>query len=207
MEPPKIKIEKKHLKIAGGVLLLCCSVLFLYHRTPKREYAAVNQDKPRPAAAKPAPAPAPAPTPAPAPAKPAPAPAKPAVAPSAALADEVKVSTTPTVDSIYTASRLRDPFARWGAGRAASKPFTLEDFSIHKLALRGIMRDAGSDFALFSDNESGASFLLRKGKLYDPKKKPVPGIAGVINMKTKVVTLTAPEGDVQVFRLGEAEED
>ena len=190
MQPPKIKIEKKHLKIAGGVLLLCASAVFLYQRTPKREYAAVNQDKPRPAAAKPAPAPA-----------------KPADAPAAAPAAEVAVSTVPTVDSIYTASRLRDPFARWGAGRASSKPFTLEDFSIHKLALRGIMRDAGSDFALFSDNESGASFLLRKGKLYDPKKKPVPGIAGTINMKSRTVTLTAPEGDVQIFRLGEAEEE
>ncbi|MBI5239612.1 MAG: hypothetical protein HY926_04005, partial [Elusimicrobia bacterium] len=164
------------------------------------------------------PAPAPAPTHAPAPAKPAAAPAaaKPAPAPptpaAAVLAPvpaaaEVKVSTMPTVDSIYTAARLRDPFARWGAGRASSKPFSLEDFSIHKLSLRGIMRDPGSDFALFVDNESGAGFLLRKGKLYDPKKKPVPGIAGAINFKTKVVTLTAPEGDVQVFQLGEAEQE
>jgi hypothetical protein len=201
MQPPKIKIEKKHLKIAGGVLLLCCSAWFVYYRTPKRAYVSVNADKPRPAAAKPAPAAAPAP------AKPAPAAEKPAAAaPAAAPAAEVKVSTVPTVDSIYTAGRLRDPFARWGAGRSASKPFSLEDFSIHKLSLRGIMRDAGSDFALFADSESGAGFLLRKGKLYDPKKKAVPGIAGAINFKTKTVTLTAPDGDVQVFRLGEAEE-
>jgi hypothetical protein len=198
MQTPKIKIEKKHLKIAGGVLLFCGSAWFLYHRTPKREYAAVNADKPRPQAAAPAPAAA-------QPAKPAPA-AQPA-APGAAPTAEVQASTVPAVDSIYTAARLRDPFAHWGAGRAASKPFSLEDFSIHKLSLRGIMKDAESDFALLTDSESGAGLILRKGRLHDPKKKAVPGISGKINFKTKTVTLTAPDGDVQIFRLGEEEQE
>lgn len=126
---------------------------------------------------------------------------------STTTAQGVAVSTQATVATIYTADRLRDPFSRWGAGRASSKPFSIEDFSIHKLSLRGIMRDAGSDFALFTDSESGAGFLLRKGKLYDPKKKAVPGISGAINFKAKAVTLTAPEGDVQIFRLGEEEQE
>lgn len=127
--------------------------------------------------------------------------AEPAVQASTAAA---AVSTV-TVSSIYTAERLRDPFARWGAGRGGGKPFTLEDFSIHKLVLNGILKDAATEFAIFSDTESGYRFLLRKGRLYDPRNKVVPGIGGSINMKAKMATLTAPEGDVQVFRLGEEE--
>lgn len=132
----------------------------------------------------------------------------PAVAASTAAARvEVKTSAAPTIGSIYTVERMRDPFARWGASRGTARSFSLQDFSIHKLSLRGIMRDAGTDFALFVDNDAGAALLLRRGRLYDPKKKAVPGIGGTIDFKKKVVTLTAPEGDVQVFRLGEEEKD
>jgi len=120
---------------------------------------------------------------------------------------EVKASTVATVGSIYNVDRLRDPFARWGASRGPARPFKMEDFSIHKLSLRGIMKDEVSDFALFVDNDAGVSFLLRKGRLYDAKSKTVPGVGGAINIKEKMVTLTAPEGDVQVFRLGEEEKD
>ncbi|MCX5797280.1 MAG: hypothetical protein NTY77_17450 [Elusimicrobia bacterium] len=128
-------------------------------------------------------------------------------APAAAAPVEVKASTAATVGSIYTGERLRDPFARWGASRGSARAFSLQDFSIHKLYLRGIMRDAGTDFALFVDNEAGGGFLLRQGRLYDPKQKAVPGVTGTIDLKKKMATLTAPEGDVQVFRLGEEEKD
>jgi hypothetical protein len=134
-----------------------------------------------------------------------------AVAPAAAPISTAAVGgiseSTATISGIYTAERLRDPFARWGAGRSTSKPFTMEDFSIHKLSLRGILKDPSADYALFYDTESGFRFLLRKGKLYDPRNKPLPGIGGSINMKEKMATLTAPEGDVQVFRLGDEEKE
>ena len=120
---------------------------------------------------------------------------------------EVNASTAATVGSIYTAERLRDPFARWGASHGHARAFSLQDFSIHKLSLRGILRDAGTDFALFVDNEAGWSLLLRKGRLYDPKKKAIPGVAGAIEFKSKTVTLTALDGDVQVFRMGEEDKD
>jgi len=120
---------------------------------------------------------------------------------------EVAVSSAATVASLYPVDRLRDPFTRVGAGKTATRPFSLEDFSIHKLSLRGIMTDELSEFALFVDSEAGASFLLRKGRLYDPKRKPIPGIGGHIATKTKTVTLTAPGGDAQAFRLGEAEKE
>lgn len=120
---------------------------------------------------------------------------------------EVEASTTATVGSIYTVDRMRDPFAKGGTSKVSSRPFSIDDFSIHKLSLRGIMKDPASDFALFSDNEFQQSFLLRKGKLYDDKNKPVPSVGGSIDVKAKMVTLTAAEGDVQVFRLGEEEKE
>ncbi|HAM34329.1 MAG TPA: hypothetical protein DEB40_09215 [Elusimicrobia bacterium] len=122
---------------------------------------------------------------------------------------EVKASSAAaaSVSSIYTAERLRDPFARWGGSRGAARPFSMDDFSIHKLSLRGIMKDSVSDFALFVDNEFGATFLLRRGRLYDGKNKAVPAVGGSINFREKMATLTAAEGDVQVFRLGEEEKE
>jgi len=126
---------------------------------------------------------------------------------TASVHAEVNASTAATVGSLYTVERLRDPFARWGASHGHARAFSLQDFSIHKLSLRGIMRDAETDFALFVDNDAGWGFLLRRGRLYNPQKKAIPGVAGVIDFKRKMVTLTAPEGDVQVFRLGEEEKD
>ncbi len=192
----KVEIARNPLKIAGGVLLLCGSVWLLFHRMPHHEYVAAHADVPRPKAAA--------------------APQLPQRAPGASAAANlsgtrgravVDVSTSATVGGIYTAERLRDPFARWGANHGHARAFSLQDFSIHKLSLRGIMRDAGTDFALFVDNDAGVGCLLRKGRLYDPKKKVIPGVAGAIDFKRKTVTLTASEGDVQVFRLGEEEKD
>lgn len=120
---------------------------------------------------------------------------------------EVAASTAATVGGIYTADRLRDPFSRRSAGKGSARVFRMEDFSIHKLSLRGIMKDHASDFALLVDTEYDVSFMLRKGRLYDGKNKPISGIGGTINMNQKMVTLTAPEGDVQVFRLGEEEKE
>jgi hypothetical protein len=127
--------------------------------------------------------------------------------PAAPARLEVKASTMPTVGKIYTADKVRDPFARWGAGHGPTRPFTMEDFSIHKLSLRGIMKDAVSEFALLMDNDAGMAFILRKGRLYNSKKKLVSSVVGTMDIKKKMVTLTTPDGDVQVFRLGEEEKD
>lgn len=129
------------------------------------------------------------------------------MAPSA-KAPEVKTSTAtaPTVSGIYTADRLRDPFQRatsGGGGAAAGKAFAPEDFNIHNLSLRGVMKDAAADYALLVDSNFGVSFVLRKGKLYDEKGKVVPGVTGSLNIKQKTASLMTREKDVQVFRLGE----
>ncbi|MFA6004177.1 MAG: hypothetical protein WC881_08920, partial [Elusimicrobiota bacterium] len=101
---------------------------------------------------------------------------------------ELRSSTSATVGSIYSADRMRDPFARRSASKGSFRAFKMEDFSIHKLSLRGIMKDSGSEFALLVDNESDVSFLLRKGRLYDAKNKPIPGIGGTMNLRQKMGT-------------------
>lgn len=130
-------------------------------------------------------------------------------------AAEVKSSTAaasaPDVSSVYTAEKLRDPFLKGGASGGApvsapSKEFTAEDFNIHNLFLKGIMKDADADYALLVDRGFGTSFILRKGRLYDLKNKPVPGVSGTIDIKAKRVNVMTADKDVQVLRLGEKEE-
>ena len=135
---------------------------------------------------------------------------KPATGPAA----EVKASSAPaTPDMIYTAERLRDPFTAFVGGGGASganasgKAFNKEDFNIHNLSLRGIMKDSSADYALFTDNGFGVAFILRRGKLYDGKNKPVRGVAGRLHLKQKTAELETADHDVQIFRLGEDEKE
>ena len=101
----------------------------------------------------------------------------------------------------------RDPFLTPGSGapRVTAKEPT--EFSIHNLVLKGILRDPSGDFAILVEQGSGASYILRNGRLYNSRKKPVRGIAGIIQAKRKKVHLMTPEKDVQTFILGEAYKD
>ncbi len=145
------------------------------------------------------------------------APAAPVSSPTGAPASasvpgaEVKPSTAAplTPSAIYTAERLRDPFSPLGggAGGYSGKPFAAEDFNIHNLSLRGIMKDSAADYALFSDNAFGVTFILRRGKLYDGKNKPVRGVSGRLRVKDRWAELETADHDVQIFRLGEEEKD
>lgn len=143
---------------------------------------------------------------------PAPSPAPAVVAASTSTALPLGVSTQ-TVSSIYTGDRSRDPFtpAAMGAKIARrvtdeTKPDGPEVVDIHGMQLKGILKDPKIDFALFSA-ETGGSYILRGGKLYNERNKPVPGITGVIKIKQKTVELITADKDVQVFRLGEEEKD
>lgn len=138
--------------------------------------------------------------------------AQPAGAPPAAAKPPVaEVNTTTsaiTVASIYTVEKLRDPFQKGGVsagGTAALKDFTPEDFSIHNLSLKGLMKDGGADYALLVDREFGISFVLRNGRLYDIKNKAVRGVSGTIDIRAKRVNIMTADKDVQVLRLGEEE--
>lgn len=139
------------------------------------------------------------------------APAAPAASAKPAKPGDVKISTAPAaaevVDpgTIYTAEKLRDPFRQLSAsaGGVATHPFSLDDFNIHNLSLRAIMKDRSISYALFSEQAYGVTFILRGSKLYDQKGKVVPGVTGALNIKQKTAHLTTQDNDVQVFRLGE----
>ena len=128
--------------------------------------------------------------------------------------EKVEVSTDGTrgisVDDIYGGSKLRDPFMKLGGAGGAGAPVAApaadvdpEEFSIHALELKGIMRDNGGMTAMLVDMNTHFGFMLRGGRLYDMRKKAVPGVTGVIQPAQKSVTLTTADKDVQTLRLGE----
>lgn len=135
-----------------------------------------------------------------------------AVAPSTAAAQSPIGTSTQTVSTIYTGDRVRDPFlpAAMGGARTRraedAKSEGPEVVDIHGMTLRGIMKDTRIDYALFTA-ETGGTYLLRGGKLYNERNKAVPGITGAIKLKQKTVELVTPDKDVQVFRLGEDEKE
>jgi hypothetical protein len=142
-------------------------------------------------------------------AAPQPAPAAPAVrastaaAPSPLAAAALGISTY-TVSTLYTGDKVRDPFLPPSVGgvshpRDRNVPLIVD---IHALELRGIMKDAKSDFAIFS-MESGGTLVLRGTRLYDDRNKPIPGITGLIKMKQKRAELITADKDVQIYSLGE----
>lgn len=118
----------------------------------------------------------------------------------------VKKSSAAAVAGFYTAEKLRDPFMKASAGGAAMKSDTPEEFSIHNLTLRGMLKDRWVDYAVFTD-EAGSTFLFRKNKLYDGKRNEVSGVSGTMDIKQKIVNLITLDKDVQVFRLGQKDEE
>ena len=138
--------------------------------------------------------------------------ASPAVAASSGAAHMPIGSSTQTVSSIYTGDRSRDPFLPAAMGATSirrvddAKSDGPEVVDIHGMTLRGIMKDAKVDYALFTA-EGGGTYLLRGGRLYNDRNKPVPGISGAIKLKQKTVELITPDKDVQVFRLGEDDKE
>lgn len=131
-----------------------------------------------------------------------------AATPSGALS-----TSTQTVSSLYTGDRVRDPFLPPSMGTVGvSKRVPLKTgeapppVDIHSLHLRGVLKDGRSDFALFSA-DGGGTLMLRGGRLFDERGKPAPGITGKILIKQKTVQLITPDKDVQIFRLGEVDEE
>lgn len=134
------------------------------------------------------------------------------VAASTAAAPGVQQSTQ-TVGSLYTGDRVRDPFMPAASGGGGSRAAKREDgepepppsADIHALTLRGILKDRNADYAIFAA-ETGETFMLRAGRLYNERNKPVQGITGRINLKQKLVELFTPEKDRQPFIIGESKD-
>ncbi len=138
----------------------------------------------------------------------------PALAQDAAVAKSTQTlnaaAPVQAVEQFYRAENLIDPFIPAGAGGETSSRVTAqssakaaENMSIHDLVLTGIMEDEGGKQALLNNPATGLNYVLSKGRLWDIKKKQVPGISGVIRGK-QVVLMTADE-DIQPLNLHEKE--
>ena len=129
--------------------------------------------------------------------------------PAGAAALALGVSTY-TVSTLYTGDRGsgRDPFLPPSMGGAArpSEHNAPPAVDIHALQLHGIMKDAKSDFALFS-TEDGKTLVLRDGRLFDGRNKRIPGITGRIRIKQKRAELITADKDVQIYSFGESDDD
>ena len=132
-----------------------------------------------------------------------------AAAPQISTSATLGVSTF-TVSTLYTGDRFRDPFLPSSGGGApiprARDRSASSEFDIHALQLHGIMKDARSDFALFS-GEGGATYILRGGFLFDSRNKRVSGVSGRIRIKQKRAELVTADKDVQIYGLGESGEE
>jgi hypothetical protein len=126
----------------------------------------------------------------------------------APAAAQVAASTAVvTVDQLYS-GRSRDPMVpatvfgdQTGTAKLQAQDTAVCSFSIYALSLTGVMEDSGGKQAILTDTAKGLSYLLKAGRLYDQKKKPVPGVAGVI--KGKQVILMTDDKKVRQINLRE----
>lgn len=132
-------------------------------------------------------------------------------APAASATAAPLMQSTMTVATLYTGDRMRDPFLpATSSGRGGARLAGAEEnqgpptADIHALTLRGMLKDPVADFAIFGA-ETGETFMLRGGRLYNERNKPVPGITGRINLRQKRVELMTADKDVQTFMIGEKE--
>ncbi|MBI5200110.1 MAG: hypothetical protein HY925_00870 [Elusimicrobia bacterium] len=147
----------------------------------------------------------------------------PAAAPAGAVSVSTNIAIGSTIEEIYTGAALRDPFIAVAGAAKASAIAALapgetpipagtvpsEDFSIHSLELKGVMEDKTGGFAILVDPKFGASFVLRRGKLFDVRNKLVPGVTGMVKAKQKSVMLIGPgpEHDKRVLTMAEKDEE
>ena len=134
-------------------------------------------------------------------------------------AAQVSVSTPPaTVEQAYKPVNPRDPLVpatvfgdqkgtgapKAKGGAAAEKAQAVEKgtFTVYALTLTGIMEDSRGREALLRD-AAGAVYTLKAGRLTDAKKKPVPGVSGVV--KGKQVILMTEDKKVHHLNLREKE--
>ncbi|MFH1724672.1 MAG: hypothetical protein ABII00_08620 [Elusimicrobiota bacterium] len=136
-------------------------------------------------------------------------PASPAAAEEPSVKGSTEAARPVRVEDLYGGLKLRDPFrdlTKAGGGMVAivaAKEFDPEEFSIHAVDLKGVMKDRSGTYAVLVDGETGMGFILREGKLFDYKNNRIPKVTGRINVPQKTVILMTPDKDVQTLRLGE----
>lgn len=137
-----------------------------------------------------------------APEAPRPAPAGPAAPAKPAAAVEELFSPAPRNPFV----KVEGGAAQQGGGFNGLVP--PEEFSLHGLVLKAVMEDPrGLGFAILADPKYGASFVLRRGKLYDSKERPVPGVTGKVKAKQRTVELYGRDRERRILTMNERDED
>jgi len=134
---------------------------------------------------------------------------------AAGASAQIAVSTpVATVEQMYRPVNPRDPLLpatvfgdQKGPGKtsASSSSPSLEKgtFTVYGLVLTGILEDSKNRQALLRDQSTGLLYTLKAGRLLDSKKKPVPGVSGVV--KGKQVILMTEDKKVHQLNLREKE--
>ena len=119
--------------------------------------------------------------------------------------------TAVTVEQAYHPVNMRDPLrvsTMFGdehapTARAGSTELARSTFSVYNLVLTGILEDSRSKEAMLRDSVTGATYILKGGRLLDSKKKQLPRVSGVIKGK-QVILMTE---DKKVHQLNLHEKD
>ena len=101
----------------------------------------------------------------------------------------------------YNADKLRDPFIPpmgAGGGMDMARGAVDEDFNPSSVELKGILQTKTSRWAVLR-SPAGASYLVRNGKIHDPKRKVVEGYVGIVKEKSLVVI--GPNNQVTELKL------
>lgn len=134
-----------------------------------------------------------------------------AAQPAAVLASTRTAAAVPRGPSLGDVYRVpdgaRDPFVpvavqAVGAVRSAKSPKIRDaKFSLQNAELVGIISLGQEKQAVLSDRETGASFFLMRGFIYDRKHQPVQGYSGVL--EERQVTVYGPADVVKTLKLPE----
>lgn len=141
-----------------------------------------------------------------------------ACAGQAAPASEVIVSSKPlssvpkgpSLSDVYRVpDGARDPFVpvppqtQTASGPRTAKSPRARDakFNLNNAELSGIVTIGKERQAVLSDKETGASFILHRGFIYDWKRRPVEGYSGVL--EEKQATIYGPADAVKTLKLPE----
>lgn len=98
----------------------------------------------------------------------------------------------PSGEPLYTYKTGRDPFVPLVGQGGGGGPYAVGgdeepgEFNAAGLELSGILKTRTGRWAIIRD-PGGASYMVRDGKIYDPKRKAVPGYVGIVKEKTLVV--------------------
>jgi len=134
---------------------------------------------------------------------------------AAGASAQIAVSTpVATVEQMYRPVNPRDPLLPatvFGDQKGPSKTSAASSspslakgtFTVYGLVLTGILEDSKNRQALLRDQSTGLLYTLKAGRLLDSKKKPVPGVSGVV--KGKQVILMTEDKKVHQLNLREKE--